>query len=220
VRNHELGIKGRVGRMSYNADLFYVDWKDPQVNSSTTWWGFFAVQNAQKASTRGVELELAGGIGEGFSYNLGYTYTKAQLEADAVAADGAYLYGHDGDTLPGAPEHRFNAAGSYGIPLGRGLLTLHGDIYYQSESENALSLNPKFRRTLDGFSLFNASATWSLDAWDVTLWMKNLTNEAGVTGVYTEQYMGTLPAEGYFGNGSKALVTLPRTVGVTVGYRF
>src|SRR3546814_18710676 len=50
--------------------------------------------------------------------------------------------------------------------------------------------------------------------------MKNLTNEAGVTGVYTEQYMGTLPAEGYFGNGSKALVTLPRTVGLTVGYRF
>src|SRR3546814_1027695 len=91
----------------------------------------------------------------GFSYNLGYTYTKAQLEADAVAADGAYLFGHDGDALPGAPEHRFNAAASYGIPLGRGLLTLRGDIYYQSESENALSLNPKFRRTLDGFTLLN-----------------------------------------------------------------
>src|SRR3546814_13628935 len=75
---------------------------------------------------------------------------------------------HDGDALPGAPEHRFNAAASYGIPLGRGLLTLRGDIYYQSESENALSLNPKFRRTLDGFTLLNASATWSLDAWDVT----------------------------------------------------
>src|SRR3546814_18535122 len=74
-----------------------------------------------------------------------------------------------------------------------------------------------FRSTLDGFTLLNASATWSLDAWDVTLWMKNLTNEAGVTGVYTEQYMGTLPAEGYFGNGSKALVTLPRTVGLPVG---
>src|SRR3546814_7423379 len=127
---------------------------------------------------------------------------------------------HDGDALPGAPEHRFNAAASYGIPLGRGLLTLRGDIYYQSESENALSLNPKFRRTLDGFTLLNASATWSLDAWDVTLWMKNLTNEAGVTGVYTEQYMGTLPAEGYSGNGSKAMHTMARQVGMTVGYRF
>src|SRR3546814_8799365 len=89
VRNHELGIKGRAGRISYNANVFYVDWDDPQVNTSTTFWGFFAVQNANKASTRGVELELAGSAGEGFTYSLGYTYTDAQLEADAVAVDGA-----------------------------------------------------------------------------------------------------------------------------------
>ncbi|WP_334178919.1 TonB-dependent receptor [Pseudoxanthomonas sp.] len=220
VRNHELGVKGRVGKAMYNANLFYVDWKDPQVNSATTNWGFFAVQNAPKASTRGVELELTGTVGEGFTYNLGYTYTKAQLEADARAVDGTYIYGRKGDTLPGVPEHRFNAAGSYGIPLGNGLLTLRGDVYYQSESENALSLNPKFRRTLDGFPILNASATYSIDAWDVTLWLKNLANEEGISGVYTEQYMGTAPAEGYYGNGSKALVALPRTLGVTVSYRF
>ncbi|MCW5581016.1 MAG: TonB-dependent receptor, partial [Luteimonas sp.] len=220
VRNHELGGKGRIGRTTYNVNVFYVDWKDPQVNSSTTWWGFFAVQNARKASTRGVELELAGHAATGFGYSLGYTWTQAQLEADAVAADGAYVYGYKGDPLPGVPEHRFNAAVSYGIPLGRGLLTLRGDMYYQSETENALSLSPRFTRTLGGFSLFNASATYGVDRWDVTLWLKNLANEEGVTGVYTEQYMGTAPAEGYFGNGSKALVTLPRTVGLTVSYRF
>ena len=220
VRNHELGVKGRIGRAMYNANVFYVDWKDPQINSATTFWGFFAVQNAEKASTRGVELELTGNIGDGFNYSLGYTYTKAQLEADAFAVDGAYVYGHKGDSLPGVPEHRFNAAGSYGIPLGSGLLTLRGDAYYQSESENALSLNPKFQRTLDGFPILNASATYSLDQWDLTLWLKNLTNEEGISGVYTEQYMGTAPDKGYFGNGSKALVALSRTLGVTVSYRF
>lgn len=220
VRNHELGVKGRVGRNTYNANVFYVDWKDPQVNSSTTWWGFFAVQNAEKASTRGVELEWAGSAENGLGYSLGYTYTRARLEADAVAADGAYLYGYKGDPLPGVPEHRINAALSYGIPIGRGLLTLRGDGYYQSESENALSLNPRFQRTLDGFSIFNASATYGQDSWDLTLWLKNLANEEGVTGIYTEEYMGTQPAEGYFGNGSKALVTLPRTIGVTFSYRF
>jgi iron complex outermembrane receptor protein len=220
VRNHELGVKGRIGSLTYNADVFYVDWKDPQVNSATTVWGFFAVQNAPKASTRGVELELSGAIGAGFNYSLGYTYTKARLEADAVAVDGSYVYGYKGTTLPGAPEHRFNAAASYGIPLGAGLLTLRGDAYYQSETENALSLSPKFRRTLDGFSLFNLSATYGIDNWDLTLWLKNLTNEAGITGVYTEEYMGTSPAQEYYGNGSKALVTMPRTVGFTVSYRF
>ncbi|HBN55109.1 MAG TPA: TonB-dependent receptor [Stenotrophomonas sp.] len=220
VRNHELGVKGRVGRHTYNANLFYVDWKDPQVNSSTTNWGFFAVQNAPKASTRGVELELAGGIGEGFGYTLGYTYTRAQLEADALAVDGSYIYGYKGDVLPGVPKHRYNAAGNYGIPIGGGLLTLRADAYYQSESQNALSLNPKYRRTLDGFPIFNASATWSQGHWDTTLWLKNLTNEQGISGIYTEQYMGTAPAEGYYGNGSKALVALPRTVGVSFSYRF
>ena len=221
VRNHELGVKGRIGRTTtYNANLFYVDWKDPQVNSATTFWGFFAVQNAEKASTRGVELELAGHAITGFGYSLGYTYTQAQLERDAVAVDGAYLYGYKGDALPGVPEHRFNVAASYGIPVGNGLLTLRGDAYYQSEMQNALSLSPRFARTLDGYAIFNASATYGVDNWDFTLWLKNLANEEGVSGIYTEQYMGTAPAEGYFGNGSKALVALPRTIGVTVSYRF
>ncbi len=220
VRNHEIGIKGSFGRNTYNANVFYVDWKDPQVNSATTNWGFFAVQNAPKASTRGMELELAGSTDSGFAYSLGYTYTEATLEADAVAVDGAYLYGNKGDTLPGVPKHRFNAAGSYGIAVGQGLLTLRGDAYYQSSSQNALSLSNKYRRTLSGFPLFNASATWSQGDWDTTLWLKNLFNEEGITGVYTAEYMGTAPAEGYYGNASKALVTLPRTLGVTVSYRF
>ncbi len=220
VRNHEVGLKGRLGRATtYNANVFYVDWKNPQVNSATTWWGFFAVQNAERASTRGVELELASHAFTGFGYSLGYTYTKAQLERDAVSVDG-FTYGYRGGSLPGVPEHRFNAAASYGIPMGNGLLTLRGDAYYQSEMENALSLSPRFQRTLDGFSLFNLSANYGTGNWDFTLWMKNVTNEAGVTGVYTEEYMGTAPSEGYYGNGSKELVTLPRTLGLTVSYRF
>ena len=221
VRNYEVGVKGRIGgRMTYNADVFYVDWKDPQLNSSTTYWGFFAVQNADKASTRGVELELSGSIGQGFTYGLGYTYTDARLDADAVAVDGAYLYGLKGDRLPGVPKNRFNASGSYSFPVGSGWLTLRGDAYYQSQTQNALSLSPRFRYDMKGFSLFNLSATYSYNAWDATLWMKNVTNQAGVTGVYTQQYMGTSPAQNYYGNGSKALVTLPRTVGMTVSYRF
>ncbi len=220
VVNYEFGIKGAVGRMTYNADVFYVDWKDAQVNSATTNWGFFAVQNADDVSTRGVELELSGSLGEGFAYTVGYTYTDAQLDEDAVAADGAFIYGLEGDRLPGVPEHRFNLAGSYGIPVGSGLLTLRGDAYYQSETQNALSQSPRFRYEMEGFSIFNLSATYSLNAWDTTLWLKNLGNEDGVTGVYTTQYMGTSPAQNYFGNGSKALVTLPRTVGLTVSYRF
>jgi iron complex outermembrane recepter protein len=41
-----------------------------------------------------------------------------------------------------------------------------------------------------------------------------------VTGVFTEIYMGTDPAQNYFGNGSKQFLTMPRTVGVGINYRF
>ena len=77
-----------------------------------------------------------------------------------------------------------------------------------------------YKYTLPGFTLWNASASYSRDAWTAALWLKNLTNTEGATGVYTTQYMGTAPSEGFYGNGSKLLTTLPRTVGVTVTYRF
>ena len=220
VTNYEAGVKGRVGSFTYNADVFYVDWNDPQINSATTNWGFFAVQNAKSARSQGIELELSGRVGTGFQYSLGYTYTDARLTADAVSADGVSKYGYDGMRLPGAPQNRFNASGSYTWQLGRGWLTLRGDAYYQSSAENALSLSQKFRYTLDGFGMINLSATYGIDAWDATLWLKNVTNSDGITGVYTQKYMGTSPAQNYFGNGSKALTALPRTVGVTVSYHF
>ncbi|MEP6882451.1 MAG: TonB-dependent receptor [Dokdonella sp.] len=220
VRNYEFGVKGAVRRMTYNANVFYVDWKNPQINSSTTNWGFFAVQNADKASTQGIELELAGGIGDGFSYGIGYTYTDARLESDAISADGVYTIGNKGDQLPGSPKQRINANASYGFPVANGLLTFRGDVYHQSGMRNALSLSPRFDTNLDGFTILNASMTYSRESWDTTLWIKNIANVDAVNGIYTELYMGTSPEQNYYGNGSKALVTLPRTIGVTASYRF
>ena len=53
-----------------------------------------------------------------------------------------------------------------------------------------------------------------------SLWVKNIFNEEGVTGRFTEAYMGTAPGVGYYGNGNKDLISLPRTVGFTVGVAF
>ena len=49
---------------------------------------------------------------------------------------------------------------------------------------------------------------------------RNVGNERGVTGLFTEAYMGTDPASGYFGNGNKQFLSLPRTIGVSLNYRF
>ena len=99
-------------------------------------------------------------------------------------------------------------------------VTARLDGFYQSETRNAVSTSPLFAADLDGFAIFNAVTTLSRDDWDFSLWVKNIGNEEGVTGIYTEAYMGTDPGNNYYGNGSKELISLPRTFGATVALRF
>jgi outer membrane receptor protein involved in Fe transport len=235
--DYEFGMKGgAAGGLTYNADVFFIDWKNPQINSATSNWGFFAVQNGTKAQSKGIELQLNGVLGTAFHYGLGYTYTDAHLTADAIAADGSYTINSRGAQLPGVPKNAFNLSGSYVAHVAGGTLTFRADGYSQSETQDTLysaaifhnhapapndyTGQPKYYYPMKGFWLWNASTTYATGTWDATLWIKNIANERGVTGVYTPAYMGTAPNQNYFGNGSKALITLPRTIGLTITYRF
>ena len=91
---------------------------------------------------------------------------------------------------------------------------------YQSSSRNGVGVSPTFNVPLEGFSLWNAVVSLSNENLTGSLWMKNIFNEAGITGVFTEAYMGTAPTSGYFGNANKQLISLPRTIGVSATYTF
>jgi iron complex outermembrane recepter protein len=219
VDNYEIGVKGRLAGMRYDASLFYIDWQDAQLNTATPNWGFFAVQNAGSAHSAGLELQLSGMVTNEWGYSLGYTYLDAELDEDFYSPIGT-LIDREGNRLPGAPEHMLNGAVDYTTPWGNYTFYARLDGFYQSGTRNAISQSPLFNVDLDGFAIFNAVATLSSDRWDLSFWVKNIGNEEGVTGRYTEAYMGSDPAEGYFGNGSKDLISLPRTIGATLGYRF
>jgi outer membrane receptor protein involved in Fe transport len=93
--------------------------------------------------------------------------------------------------------------------------------YWQSEMENSILVaNPSFAYTLDPFSLWDFNSTLASDNWAITLFIKNAFNTAGVVGIFKEQYMGTDPAQNYYGNGSKELIARPRTIGLNVRYSF
>src|SRR5690606_14789719 len=86
--------------------------------------------------------------------------------------------------------------------------------YYQSDSLNYLGDSAALQADIDGFSLWNITSTLSNDDWSLSLYVKNLFNEDGVTGTIPEAYMGTDPAENFLGNSSKDYISLPRTIGV------
>jgi outer membrane receptor for Fe3+-dicitrate len=263
VDNYEIGFKGTAGRQQYSMSAYYIDWQNPQLNTSTPNWGFFAVINGQSASTKGIEIELSGAITDSLSYAFGYTYADSKLTADVYQPAGYYFGGatytdkiaNDGSRLPGTAKNVLNASLMHDITLSNGLnvsTVLSG--YYQSDSLNSLgddkcfssfnaigncldSPNPHalppavyepdsvFSRAyaeIDGFSLWNLSSTISKDAWSASLYVKNLFNDAGTTGAFPFLLGGsrTSPSQNYYGNNSREYIALPRTFGLTVGYKF
>jgi len=221
VINYEVGAKGSMGWFTYNLSLFYIAWKDIQLNTVTPNWGFFVAQNGGRARSQGVEAQVDGRAGA-FHYNLGYTYTDAQLTENVFPPTGGRVpVALDGAVLPGTPKHAVTAAVDYTHEMGDGAsLTGRLNGYYQSSTRNAVTTSTRLNVKLPPFSVWNASATFAKDKWSGTVFVKNVFNSDAVTGRFTEAYMGTSPGQGYFGNGSKDLITLPRTLGVSLDYAF
>ena len=221
VTNYEAGIKGAANGITFDAAFFYVDWKDIQLNTATPNWGFYTVVNGDKAQTYGLESRISGKITGRLRYSLGYTYTHAELKDDLVAPTAAHtLLAAAGSELPGTPEHAITLALDHTRPLSNGLtLSSHLSGSYQSSTRNALG-GPRFNTELEGFTIWNGSLAVSNAKWTLTGYVKNIFNDPGITGEFTEAYMGTSPAQGYYGNGSKKFISLPRTLGLTLDLNF
>lgn len=221
--NYEIGIKGQQKGFRYGATAFYLDWDTPQLSTATPIWGFYATVNGKSARSYGLELEAQGTVGDHFRYGGGYTYVNAELTAPLSLAGVAPAFTvPEGTKLPGTPEHSINLFADYTTLVDTGIVFVaRADAFWQSETENALSVSTRFAETLDAFAVFNASASLQFENVDATLWVKNIFDEDAVTGVYTEAYMGTRPVpSNYYGNGSKELIALPRTIGVSISYRY
>ena len=222
VLNYEFGLKGTSESFSYTIAAFAVDWDNVQVNTASRWWGFYAVGNAEAASTSGLELELRGDLSDQLSYSVGYAYVNAELDTDFIPPGYSAPIASAGTRLPGTPENTFTAALDYSTPIGVGDVEFVSRLaaYYQSDATNAASDSARFAADLDGFSLLDGHVGLAGDWWTATLFAKNLTNEEGTTGLFKEEYMGTDPSQQYFGNGSKQFLTQPRTIGANLRITF
>lgn len=230
VLNFELGVKGSTDNFRYTAALFGMNWDNPQLNTATSNWGFFAAVNGESARTRGLELELEGNLSEKIHYAVGYAYVDSALSADFYQPSGnwsgngilgEFLVAESGAALPGTAEHTFSVNMDHTTDIAGGFtLVSRLSGYYQSETINSIGGSGKTAAEFDGFALWNASSSLVADNWDATFFIKNLLNEEGVTGAQTEAHMGTSPAESFLGNSSNNYMSLPRTVGLSASYHF
>ncbi len=211
----EVGIKGSSGDGTFTYGLigFWYDYQDLQISfvdeTSTV-----TTVNAAEAENYGLELELAGELGGGFSADFYGTYLSAEYKEffNGDYANGFEIADLSGNTLPNAPEYTARLGINYETETGGGLLRVRGEAYWQDEI-----FFTEWNRAdayQDSYTLLNASVDYALPGgnWLFSLWGRNLGDEEIIS-----NNIITAPLYNSLRVGS---MLPPRTYGVTAAFNF
>jgi outer membrane receptor protein involved in Fe transport len=210
--NYEMGVKGTVqNRYRYSAAVYDIQWHNVQQSAFLTPLALPGAINVGGAYSRGFETELFGVFTEHWSAQLNYTYDETKLTSlNPVAIGGLSVPPPAiGSPLPGTPKSTAAAALEYGhVQVGDGELRFALNAHYQSALIPALSATIP---TVAGYTMVGARASYTRSHWQTSIYVDNLTNQLGINS-YTDPIQ--------WGKYYQALVSTPRTVGLTVGYSF
>ena len=96
--NYELGLKGELldRRCTFDADIYYINWNNIQIQETNPATQFVYFTNAEKASSKGAELSLQARPSQGLTLSMTAAYTDAILGRDLPGG----AYGLQGNELP------------------------------------------------------------------------------------------------------------------------
>lgn len=193
-----------------NVTLFWLDHKDrqyiivqPDPDDPTVLGQNLG--NAAKSEVKGIEAEVTYAATDNLTFDLMLGYLDAELEQDESIQ--TPLIG-----LSNTPDLTYGLSGKYMLESDVGLFVFSGGYYYRDDyllfEDNAVLKQ-------DGYGMVNLSLSWESTEgnWYGGLHAKNLTDKEYMVGGYSFPGFGgdnTLAA--YYGD--------PRTVSLTVGYRF
>jgi len=186
----EIGIKSEFagGRMRLNAAFFHNEIEGMQRELNMGDPHVVVLQgtiNAGDVTIKGLEIDFVGLITDNFSVNASYGYQDGSY--DKVNPDFAMFLGPD---LPRLAPNNYSVGLSLDIPLGgSGLVNLATNYSYRE----AHPYNDSNSEIFEDQKRLNASANWFManDKWQVSLFGKNLTDEANwgnltsISGMYT-----------------------------------
>ena len=181
--NYELGTKATVfeGRVNFALSLFNLDWKDTIVFANDSIddvvgvnpfvYGF--ASNVGKAKAQGVELEVQFAVTDALRISMGGSYNwKSEIGKVASARFNGVAV-EDGNRLPRSPKYNANVAVSYDFRLSGWDATARADAYATGSSFHDISN----QRSAPAFHQFNLRLTARQDAWEVSAFIRNVTDE-------------------------------------------
>ncbi|WP_286267327.1 TonB-dependent receptor [Thalassotalea atypica] len=224
----EIGAKFEFfdGDLMLNTAIFSVDYEDMQTTlftGGTT----FVVDNAAKATSRGLEAEMRWVLNDNFllDVNLGYIdfefedYTNAGCTGLQIAQSGlngaacalAGINDLSGKTTQDVPELTMSASLQHEFAFNEYEVISRLDLNYSDEYFATADLDPLTKQ--DAFTLvnFSASLTSVESNWQADLIVKNITDESYY------YYAADMPL---FAGSHFASYSIPRTVTVQLSYLF
>jgi outer membrane receptor protein involved in Fe transport len=215
LKAYETGIKTELFGRKLRVDVsgFYYDYTNIQVQSLIS--NLPTLINGARAVSYGLDSDVQAKVTRDLGLHGGLSYLHSTFTSfpDAPISSPSGLFpvvagSATGNSLSYSPKWALTFGGDYSF---RNILdgTVVVAANYQYNSGFYLEIDNVVRQP--AYNLVNASVKWTSDKrpFTLTLWGDNLTNEAVLTSVVTENF-GT----------HNAYYSAPRTFGVKVGYHF
>ena len=215
LTNYEFGVKSESAdkRLRFDADVFYMDWKDIQADFSigqvsngggSTGGVSFLVGTANAASARsyGLETEATAVIATGLTVGAGFGYDRAYYVSFQDAQSGIGTTGDlSGATLPNSPKWTGHANTQYSHAFSAdetGFLRLEwfykGGIKPDQNSE----FHTGFPWDVPSYDVWTLRAGFTRGTWTVTAFDENFLNKKYYTNAYEKAFVdGMFVEPGY-----------------------
>jgi outer membrane receptor protein involved in Fe transport len=226
--SYEVGSKNVFGggRAQVSGSAYYIDWKDIQQGVGLASCGFAFTANLGKAVSQGFDLEASVRVASGVTVGTAIGYNDAEFKETVFGGPAATVsLVSDGDKIPGAP-WTANFNGQYDFMLAQREAYVRFDYEYRTkgpDDTSALNLanrspvlpppDPEIFLRAPSISLLSLRAGVQIGAANVSAFVRNVLNENPLVTRADLSFGG--PPHGY-----TAQTLLPRTVGVTMTYRY
>jgi outer membrane receptor protein involved in Fe transport len=206
--SYEVGSKSRFlnNRLSINADLFYVKWKNIQQGVYLPTCAYTYNANAGDATTKGFEFEIKAKPVAGLTLSASGGYVKAQLSNDEGSRSGV-VGALAGAEIQGVPKYNAAVNARYNFAVGERSAFVMGGVQWVGASKG--SLNPELTDyERPAYHTADISAGMTFNQYSVSVFVKNVFDEDKV--IQHPQVASIV--QGYR--------LMPRAIGVSLATRF
>jgi len=177
THNYEVGAKGNVldHVLSFDASVYYIDWKNIQINLTDPRNGGGYIGNGSRAKSEGVELSVEARPFSGFVVSAWVAENNAVLTEAFPSTSPAV--GNEGDRLPFSSKISAHAAIQQSFPLGSGWSGyVGGAASYVGNREGNFGTPYSARQGFPGYAKTDVHVGIKRDAWTLNFFVNNLTD--------------------------------------------